>query len=185
MKRTTTPRALLCALVLCAGTAAQAQSLRLNGDVDGIGCANGEFALGVQTQGTTAGTWSQHTTVDIGGARCMDLISTAPVPDGTWTWVLGDGNDTGTQTHSFPLPPATPFTVTVTLRNATGQPVYRSTGVIEPGCENVDARTSSIENTPIDLPGPGVAPVPTLGHAGLALMAGLLGLLGWRTRRQP
>ena len=185
--------AALAALALCAG-AAQAQTLQLNGDVDATGCANGQFELGVVTTGTTTGTWSQHTTVDIGSARYMDLLTDQPVPDGDYTWALGDGNDTGTQTHPFPLPPATPFTVTITLRNAAGQPVYRSEGIVTPGCDATGPAPSvtGITNTPLDGggggggggAGPGVTPVPTLGHAGLALLGALVGGLGLRAKRR-
>ncbi|WP_406622722.1 IPTL-CTERM sorting domain-containing protein [Acidovorax sp. SDU_ACID1] len=176
------------ALLALAAGAAQAQTLQLNGDVDAAGCANGQFELGVVTTGTTTGLWSQHTTVDIGSARYMDLVTDQPVPDGAYSWALGDGNDTGTQTHAFPLPPATPFTVTITLRNAAGLPVYRTQGTVSPGCDATGTPPSvaNIANTPLGGGNGGGGPVavPTLGHAALALLGALVGGLGLRMRRR-
>jgi len=43
--------------------------------------------------------------------------------------------------------------------------------------------TAACDDTPYAAP-PAATPVPTLGHVGLALMAALVGALGWRTRRR-
>ena len=186
-KSMTTPRMLLCALAVCAG-AAQAQSVQLNGSVNATGCASGDFVLGQVVSGIDAGVWRVDATVDIGANRYMDYRNDAVTePDGPWNLVLGNANDNGTQTHVFPLPVDTDFTVTVTLRNAAGQVVYRSSGVVTPSCANADAIIGGIVNTAFPPPAPGanVASVPVMEPAGLALMAGLVGGLGlWARRRK-
>ena len=183
-----TPHLFGAALLALAASTAQSQSLQLNGNVLTAGCGNGAFSLGVDAQGIDTGTWQSHTTADIGAARYMDAfngnLSMANAPA---SWGLGDANDTGTQTHTFPLPPATPFTVTITLRNAAGHPVYRTQGTVTPGCDATGTPPSltGITHTPLGGGGSGgTVAVPTLGHAALGLLGALVGGMGLRAKRR-
>ncbi|MFT3777171.1 MAG: IPTL-CTERM sorting domain-containing protein [Ottowia sp.] len=57
-------------------------------------------------------------------------------------------------------------------------------GLMQPSRWSAPVRVAGpCDPTPYAAP-PAATPVPTLGHAGLALLAGLLGALGWRTRRR-
>jgi len=174
----------LAAILALAASAAQAQSIQLNGMVVNTGCNSGNFGAGVTVAGLSTADWSAHTTVDIGAQRYSDDFETfvGGLPDGGTDAYLMDVNDTGTQTHPFPLPPDTPFRITITLLDAANRPVYRSSGTVTPGCDDMHAEFGLITNTA--LPGPGVAAVPTLGHVALGLLGALVGGLGLRARRR-
>lgn len=178
------------AILTLAASAAQAQSIQLNGQVPTHGCADNAFAVGVTTAGLSAASWRVHTTVDIGPARYTDdLEDLANPPDGDETVYLSDYNDTGTQTHHYPLPPNTPFTVTITLLTMSGQPVYRTQGTVTPGCDATGPQpaVTNITHTPLgsgSSGGSGTVAVPTLGHAALALLGAAVGGLGLRGRRR-
>ena len=119
--------------------------------------------------------------------------------DGTlsnfFSYVTGTG-DTGNHTATGFSPALTP----VILWNANGlAPVFQdsssqafsdgidaSGGVtMTPGAWSAPQRvTGPCDDTLYTAPGPTPTPVPTLGHAALALTSGALGLLGWRARRR-
>ena len=174
----------IAAILALAASAAQAQSIQLNGMVVNTGCNSGNFGTGVTVAGLSTADWSARTTVDIGAQRYSDDFETfvGGLPDGDTDAYLMDVNDTGTQTHPFPLPPGTPFRITVTTYDAAHRPVYRSSGMVTPGCDDPHAEFGPITNTA--LPGPGVAPVPTLGHAALGLLGALVGGMGLRAKRR-
>ena len=172
------------AILALAASAAQAQSIQLNGQVLRTGCNSGDFGAGITIAGLSTADWSAHTTVDIGAHRYSDNLEFFPggLPDGDNDVYVSDYNDTGTQTHLFPLPGGTPLRVTITLRDAANRPVYRTSGMVTPGCDEMHAEFGPITNTA--LPGPGAASVPTLGHAALVLLGTLVGGLGLRAKRR-
>jgi len=172
------------AILALAASAAQAQSIQLTGGVRDTGCNNGNFGVDIRVAGLSTADWSAHTTVDIGAHRYSDDLEpfVGGLPDGDTDVYLMDDNDTGTQTHPFPLPPGTPFRVTVTTYDAAHRPVYRSSGTVTPGCDDQHAEFGPITHTA--LPGPGVASVPTLGHAALGLLGAMVGGWGLRARRR-
>lgn len=172
------------AILALAASAAQAQSIQLTGGVRDTGCNSGNFGVDITVAGLSTADWSAHTTVDIGAQRYSDDFETftGGLPDGDTDVYLMDDNDTGTQTHPFPLPPGTPFRITITTYDAAHRPVYRSSAMVTPGCNDPQAEFGPITNTA--LPWPGVAAVPTLGHAALGLLGALVGGLGLRARRR-
>jgi len=172
------------AVFALAASAAQAQTLQLNGLTVAGGCGSGQFAVWVTAAGLTGAEWRLRIAVDAGGHRYSDDEELLPdnMPDGDFDLYLQDVNIHGSQTHPFPLPPATPFTVTLTLHNAANQPLYRSRGVVAPGCDDAGATVTNIASGPWS--GPNATPVPTLGHAALGLLGALVGGVGLRARRR-
>ncbi|MDR2709865.1 MAG: hypothetical protein LBB65_00735 [Burkholderiales bacterium] len=93
--------------------------------LDTIGCYGSGTGFTVNFSGVSVGTWYFDTTVDAAGERYMDEYF-IDNNDNLRDWHLYDANDRGLQTQNFPLPAGTPITVTLTLRDATETPVYRT-----------------------------------------------------------
>ncbi len=116
--------ALLAPVLAVSAAPALAQTWTVT-SLDTIGCNASGTRFTVNFSGTSSGSWFYDTTVDVAGSRYMDE-RVASALDGNFSWHLYDANDLGQQTATFPMPAATPITVTMTLRDSTLAARYRT-----------------------------------------------------------
>lgn len=173
---------LLAAALGAAALPLHAQTWTVTG-LTSSGCGDGDTEFAINMTGVSTGTWYFDTIATAGGQTYMDEYFGWSFPDGAGSWLLWDSNDRGQQTASFPIPQDTPITVTMTLRDSTAVPMYRT--VVELSQCNNGVITSNVST---DLrPRATTAPVavPALGEWGLlALGLAAAGMGARRLRRR-
>jgi len=175
-------RKFLAAAALCAAASAHAQTWTVTG-LNTIGCNSGDTTLNITITGTASGTWYFDATADVGSDRYMDSYIGPIGMDGTGYTPVNSVNVRGQQTQVFPLPPNTPFIVTLILRDAAQTPVYKT--VVQISQCNGGVITSNVSGPVSPVVSSSAAAVPALGEWSLlALGLAAAGLGARRLRRR-